>query len=1152
MREFCGLTGTEHGMRGYRSAKVLFSLLLSIVFLSVLAYGQGAASIVGTVTDNSGAAVPNVKVNITNLGTGFVRSTTTNTTGSYAARELSVGQYKIRVEAQGFKTYEQTGITLNVNDTVRADASLQVGTVQENVTVEATALQVQSDTNEVSQTVTSTQISQLATNGRNVIQLTTLVPGAASQLPDFDSPMAQTQNRSVSFNGQRQDHNNWLIDGGEAYDRGGGGILQVSPSQDAIQEFKVLTSNYAADLGQSSGGLITMAMKSGTRQYHASAWEYNRNDAFDATNWFTEYYHTPGTPLTKPELRYNNWGFNLGGPLQFKASTNPKTFFFYNMEWRRLIRGNQINPNAVPTALWGGDFQSYCATAGCTIKVPQTTDPAAITKFSNAGYAPGQAFTNNKIPAGLIDPNVTLLLNAGIFEKPNTPDGLHFSAAAPERDKYREEAFRIDHQFNDKVSILGHLIYDSAVQSVPTPLWTGDTYPTVGSTTTIPSFQGVVHLTQSISPSLLNEVAYNFNGVNINIGLIGTVKKPSGYNVSQFFTANTANKIPAIGIGAPFNISYDSWGWPWVNDWRSHQWKDDLSWTRGTHNLKFGGAFMYTHKNQQLFGYPEGQYGFNGNASGNNFADFLLGYASSYHELQLQDTMRITANTISIYAMDDWRATKRLTLNLGMRWEGLPTAYDTAKRASNFYPGLYDPTKAPTFLPSGALDPNGPGFGTVSGIPLSNVRFYLNGLGLAGRNGIPAGLVGNHWKTFAPRVGFAYDLTGDQKTVLRGGFGVFYERLAGNQQYNIGSNVPFSNDPGVNNVYFSTPSVSSSNGQAAAAPVFPSSFTTMATNFDVPTDLQYSLGIQRQLRQNAVLTVSYVGSGAYHQSQQRMINTLALNDPNRLGVCAKNCNPGFVGTPTDPNPHRLFPGFNTINQLETGGTSNYNSLQASFRATAWKNLTLTASYTYSHVFDYVDGDLFSNLSNPFDAHYDHGPAGFDRRQILVFSYVYSIPLFRNASSRAAKALLGGWELSGVTTLQSGNPLTVGLGSDNLGLGGGTNNRPNQVSASSYLKNKTNLQWFNASSFAAPAALQFGSSRRGALVGPGRQNWNIALFKAFQFTERAGFELRLETFNSFNHPEFNGVNTNFGDSGNFGKLTGVSDPRVIQLGGKLSF
>ncbi len=359
-------------------------LVLGVALLSTAVYSQGNASIVGTVTDASGGVAPGASVTMTNTATGLVRSTITNDTGSYAARELPIGRYNVRVEMLGFKAYEQTGITLNVNDTVRVDVALQVGELEQSVTVEANSLQIQSETNEVSQTITDTMVSQLATNGRNILQLTALVPGASSNMPDFDSPMAQNQNRTISFGGQRPDHNNWLINGGEAYDRGGGGIFIVSPSQDSLQEFKVMTSNYGADLGQSSGGMVTMVTKSGSKDYHGSAWEYMRNDKFDANPFFNNYNHR-----TKPELRYNMFGFNIGGPVPL--GKEKKTFFFYNMEWRRLINGGALNASAIPRPLTTGDFSSLLPLANggaCTgnncvrLMVPATSDPKLIAKFA--------------------------------------------------------------------------------------------------------------------------------------------------------------------------------------------------------------------------------------------------------------------------------------------------------------------------------------------------------------------------------------------------------------------------------------------------------------------------------------------------------------------------------------------------------------------------------------------------------------------------------------------------------------------------------------------------------------------------------------------------------------------------------------------------
>ncbi len=1135
-------------IRTHNLLRTFALVTLCFALLGTAAYAQGTGSIVGTVTDSSGAVVPNVNITITDTNTGFVRSTTSNGSGAYAAPELPIGQYQVRVEAPGFKTYEQNGITLNVEATVRTDIQLQVGEVHENVTVEANAVQVQSETSEVSQTVSDTEISQLATNGRNVLQLTTLLPGAASQMPDFDSPVAQFQSHSVNFNGQRSDHNNWLIDGGEAYDRGGGGILLVSPSQDSLQEFKVITSNYAADLGDSSGGMISMSVKSGTKDFHGSAWEYMRNDALDAYSYFSK----QSSPVTKPELRYNTFGFNIGGPVLFK-SHDPKTFFFYNQEWRREINGNQTLASAPTASQYAGNM-----TGLGTVAVPNTTDPAAIAKFAAYGLKPGQLFPNDTIPAGLIDPSAAAFLKAGIFETPNTANGL-FYASTNQATYYREETARVDHQFTDKLSAFAHLIWDSGSQAQGTPTWTGTTFPTIGSLETVPSWAAVVHATYTISPSIVNEAAFNMNGNNITIADTGKFIQPSGWAANPLFPGvNTAKKMPSLFIsGGDIGITYDPGDWPWSNTWRSYQYKDDLSWTHGTHYLKFGGALLHTHKNQQTFVNIAGSYNFNGSATaepgvpgtGVGLADFLLGDASSYSQTQLEDFVSISFNTISAYAMDDWHITHRLTLNLGLRWEGLPHAYDTNDRASNFYPNLYNSANAPVFLPGGALDTSGPGFTTVSGVKLSSVPFYLNGVGLAGRNGIPQGLVNNTWDTFAPRLGFAYDLTGSGKTVLRGGAGIFYERLAGNEEYNMGSNPPFTNSGTTYNLYMDNTTASWLTGQGAGtSPTTPQGLTAIQQNYKIPTTYQWNLGIQRQLTGNAVMSLAYVGNEADHQSETVDINTLPSNSPYRLNVCGGSCGYSGPNANANPNYYRQYLGYGSINMVQNEGNSNYNSLQASIRATAWKNLTLTGSYTYSHAFDLVDGDLFTNVSDPFNAHYDYGPAGFDRRHIATFSFVYNLPFFRQ-SNHFVKSTVGGWTLSGIALFQTGNPITIGSATNELGYGGNTSNRANEIAPVTYPN--TAAEWFSVSSFANPGPLQWGDSARGSVIGPGRQNWNISMYKTFQFTEKLGFEFRAESFNTFNHTQFTSVNTSI-NSGTFGQINGTADPRTFQLGARLMF
>jgi Carboxypeptidase regulatory-like domain/TonB-dependent Receptor Plug Domain len=1127
--------------------KVPWGLGRSVLIAACMAAGpllaQETATILGTVSDQSGAVVPNATVTITNSSTGASRSLTTNESGAYNAPDLQIGTYSLKVDAAGFKSYQKNSVVLNVNATVRSDISLSVGQSSESITVEANAVQVQSATSEQSNVITGQQIQQIDTNGRNPIQLATLVPGAASSLPDFNAPTALGSNNNISFNGERPQHNLWMIDGGEAYDRGSGGGMIVSPSPDALQEFRVMTSNYSAQFGAASGGTISMAVRSGTRDFHAAAWEFNRNDVFDATDFFA---NRSGTG--KPKLRYNAYGFNVGGPVFIPHLYNKdrqKTFFFYNMEWRKLIQGSQLNVTAIPTAAFGGDFSGLG-----TITVPQTTDPAMLQKYAAAGVTAGQRFPGNRIPTSLIDPNAAAFLGTGAFPKANAPNN-QFAAAVAVPTDLREEIVRIDHQFNDKLSLMGHLIYDSSSNAYATTLWGSDTYPTVGTLLTAPSYSVVVRLTQSISPTVVNEVSYNFNGNKLNLVPTGTYTRPTGFNVPEYFQSNLLNRLPRIDIGAPYNVNYDPGPRPWNNVYGAHQVGDDLSWTHGNHNFQFGGSYMRSIKTQDISGYTNGYFGFNGSFTGNSFADFLLGDSNSYQELQLQNATNIAFNQYAAYAVDNWRVSTRLTLNLGLRWEGIPHSYDQNNLVSNFVPGQYNPANAATLNPNGSLNTAGPGFGTVSSSPLSTVPFYLNGIGLPGQNGFPRGLVQNHWNNWGPRVGFAYDVAGDQKTVIRAGYGMFYERIQGNDIYDMGTNPPFSYYPNASNVYLSNPSINVVNGLQASVPTYPSSLRALAySDYKVPVATQFSFGVQRQLTNSAVLNVSYVGSHGYHQPDVRNINTVPLNDPNRIAICGANC--GYTGANSNYNANfdRIYTGYSNINMTEAATGSNYNSLQASVTWRNSKGLTLSGAYTYSHALDYVSGDT-NNVSNPFNRNYDYGSGDFDRRHIAVISYVYELPFFKR-STGFKRSVLGGWELSGITMFQTGTPLTPTLGYDNLGLGGGTTNRPNVNGAVSTPQLVD--QWFSTAAFSAPGALQWGNTGRGSLRGPGRDNWNIALFKSFALPVREGMriEFRFETYNTFNHTQFNAVNTTFSDKSNFGHVTSTYDPRIIQLGAKFLF
>ncbi|HVO58168.1 MAG TPA: TonB-dependent receptor [Dongiaceae bacterium] len=1138
-----------------------YAVLLLLIGLPSVAFAQNA-TIVGTVTDPSGAAMPNVNVTVSNSETGFTRVVPTNDAGQYLVGDIAIGHYNVKAEANGFKTAEQKDVVLQVGDRLRIDFQMKVGTSSETVTVEANAIAVQADSGEVSSVITDQQLSQIAVNGRSIYQLAVLTPGASSQINGYvNTPVGG--DASVEFNGMRQNHNIYLLDGGENDDRGGAGGMSIAPSTDAIAEFRALTSNYSADYGLSSAGTMTMVLKSGTTTLHASAWEFNRNDYFDASNFFTG----------KNKLRLNVFGFNVGGPVTLGKLYNPerkKTFFFYNMEWRRLIQGGSTNQTVPDPNTFDGDFSAYAP-----INVPNYTVPTGSgyvnpnVLFANcpggvapAGIASGAQFPGNIIPSCMIQSNGQALLKAGIFPAPNAANNT-FKGGADSPTNLKEEIVRIDHNFNSKFSVFGHFIAEQVSQGFAISQWSGDNVPTVGDTFGNPSYSAVVHTTYVINPRLTNEVSFNYNGNRINIipyaatGL-ASLAFPTGYDSSAsrlFSGPNNLDRIPNIdlsgGSGAQFEIS----SWPWRNKADDYQIRDDVSWVKGNHQFKIGGSWALYKKVQDLFGQTQGGFTFDGTYTGNNVADMLLGTAKSYQELAVQDSGKWNNVSWAAYIQDNWRATRRLTLNLGLRWDGVPHTYEANNRMGNFYPSLYNAADAATFNSTGticasAADPGctaaSPGLGSSPNPILAGIPLYLNGIGIPGQNGVPKGLVNNHWAAFGPRLGFAYDVTGGGKTVIRGGFGMMYERIQGNDMYNAGPNIPFSLQVNTNGVVMNNPSLALSSGAVAALPINPASLTTLAIDdYQLPVAYQYSIGVQRQISAKSVLSVAYVGNQTRHQSDQRNIN---LPDETYL--------PALIGgAKYQTSPGLPFVGYNNINEYNNEANTHYNGLQMDFNSQIGRDLTLRAMYTLSRAEDPTTGgngggDLAS-VSNPYAGwRYDIGPSGYDRKHIAIVNFIYDLPIFRH-SSGLTKSVLGGWQVSGIVTMESGLPINITTGGSQGGNGVGGNNRPDQVSSVSYPH--TVAEWFSTSSFDLPAVGAWGTLGHNALRGPGRDNWNLSLFKSFVFSESRNsyLELRLETFNTWNHTQFNAVDTTLADT-RFGQVTSAFDPRILQLGAKIYF
>ncbi len=1061
-------------------------------------WAQNVGSIVGLVTDRTGAAVPNAEVKVISQDTGLVRTLATDATGNFLAAGLPVGTYTVEAGAKGFKTSRKTDITLNIRDQIRVDMQLDVGELTETVEVTAPVVTLQTENAVVGEMVTGTQMVALSTNTRNFLNLAALVPGASSTQPPFNLPVGVSSSASISFNGTRASQNVWRVDGQENYDRGCGGCIAVLPSMDAIAEFKVQTANTEVDTGFGTAGQINVSIKSGTREFHGAFYEFFRNDKLDAANFFT---NLAGRP--KPHLRLNTFGYNIGGPVKIPGlhKREPRTFFFWSQEWRKLRRGRTFFVPAIPREMRTGDFSSW----------PRPIrDPAT-----------GQPFPGNRIPADRIDPNARIL-GAPDFLFPLPTLGNFFASSFATPTNVRDEILRIDHHISEKHQVFFRFIFDWVKQTEATTMWTGSTYPTVGTLFTNNPKAFHWQLTSTISPRVVNELSFNFLRQPLNLTPTGNFRRPAELRIPELFPDNRANRMPNIFLSGPalgVNINFGSW--PWDNWLNTYHYRNNVILNLGDHTLTFGGQFMPYTKAQDLFGPTQGSFTFDGSVTGHEFADFLLGRAFSYTELSEQTMPKYLTRRGLFWINDTWRVSPKLTLNFGLQWAAMPHAYEDKDRVASFYPERFDPAKAPQVDSAGRI--------------VEGSGDLLNGIGLAGKNGIPRGLVKNHWKLFMPRIGIAWRPVGDN-TVIRLGYGMFTEGIQGNDIYNVAPNPPFATTASIFNTALSNP------GGGARA-LFPPNLTIYDFNYNMPQVHQYNFGVQRRIASGVVFWVAYVGTkGTYLQS------TRNLNQPFPDGAALVRAGRANV------NQVRPYRGYANLMMYYNGTNSNYNSLQMSFRTENYKGLSLQTAYTWSHAIDYVSGDVPGNAhQDSYRPKLERGNSSFDRRHMLVLSYLYDLPFFRNASG-ALKTVLGGWQVSGITSYQTGTPFSVTLPGDNAGVGG-TFYRPDFVRNPNLPgEQRTRERFFDPAAFARPPAGAFGNAGRNTVYGDGLRNWDLSLLKNFAGIlgkESTNLQFRLELFNAFNTTQFNGYLTSFGAAG-FGSANSARDARSIQLALKLYY
>ncbi len=1098
-----------------------FIWLIALLFCATLFGQYTAQEINGFVRDSTGAVVPSVNVSVINTATGQVRSTTSNETGFYAVTNLPIGSYTVSVEAAGFKKFVKTNVEVTLQATVSVDVALEIGQVTDSVTVAADAVMVEASTGEVGRLVSGTQVAELQLNGRNYAQLITTIPGVSG--PDRSGFALAQGNKLQNFvvGGAHGDLNAWNLEGVDNRDNGGGGSGFVNIDPEAIAEFRVVTSNYSAEFGQNIGATVNIAMKSGTRSFHGTAYEFVRNDAFDARAF---------NALTKPTLRFNNFGWNLGGPVYIPGKFNSdksKLFFFGGMQYKLLRQSTPVTWQVPTAALKSGDFSS----------LPSSQWPKDPTT--------GIPYANGKIPTASISPNGARLLQN--YPAPNftgTGGNFVFAPVGP---------FDINQYFvkADYIATSKHQFSVTFAHESQSTIWgiasgaTGD----VGVQLTefdrnVPNLVSTARWTYIAGPTLVNTFQFSLSGNIIRqdnfrpnpVFVTDVTRKGQGLTFPTIYGLTTT--IPSLAVSG-----YNTLNAPMItfnNFDRIFQWKDDVSKRVGNHTLRFGTMIERSRKNQDSPGTLNGGFAFQSGhptSTGNAVADALIGNFYSYSESSTDPQGWYRFTTADFYLQDNWRVSSRLTLDLGVRYSYIQPQHTVLGNATIFSPAFYNAAKAVTILPSNGQIVTGTG-DPYNGLAICGDSFpsAANGRVPAVNDpsvkalfrGVPSNCQNTDYGAIGPRIGFAYDLTGKQRTVLRGGWGLFYEQVPGNFIFNRVTNPPFVQSQTIYDGNVENPS-------GGSARVFPTSLSSGDTHIKLPRVQSFSLGVQHKLTNSMMLDVSYVGKTGWDLFWTRNINQLAP------GTIQKN--PGV-----NVSALRPYRGYGNISQTENGANMNYNSLQTLLKWQMSGGLQLQAAYTYSHAID----NAFAYSSVPMDSYNgwrDRSDGAYDRRHIFTFNYVYPLPFFRDQRMWYGK-VLGGWQISGLTMLETGLPFIIGIQPDQAGIGGGSTQRPNvigdwQAGAGTW------TAWFNKLAFALPAPGTFGNMGRYVIHGPGANNWDASLHKRFKIGEQVNLDFRAEFFNVPNHLSVNTVNGTLG-AGNFGQVTSALDPRILQFGLKLMF
>lgn len=1061
-----------------RFVSFLLTGILS-AFLSTNSFAQGTGAIAGVVEDETGAAIPGATVRAVNENTGIVSVTVSDTNGRFTFPRLLVGSYRIEAERESFRKFVTAGIKLDVDAAREARVVMQVGQVSETITVPGAVLQIETVGGALKEVVDQKRIEELPLNGRNALQLQLLIPGVnrAPGVPNLSA------NQGFSVNGARGLSNNYLLDGGDNNDPLGGSAA-ITPNPDALAEFSIHTNNFSAEFGRNMGGVINAVTKAGGNAFHGTLYEFIRNDALDARDFFA---------LVKGKLRRNQFGGTIGGPI-----VRNHTFFFFSFEGLRERRGATFSSLVVPTAAErSGDFSASAR---------KPNDPVT-----------GQPFPNNRIPSSRFDPAAVKFLETFI-PLPNSAGGGHIFNRPFNKDGDQWVA-RGDHQLTANQRLFARLMRDGSKELNTAGV------PLLQSDIKFVTWNVAVNHTYTISPRLLNSAQFTFGQSFIDRGPLpvgggdGVSYQSLGVKVNR--GAPDPGLVPHYRgqVTGFWNLNQDNLV---AIDRKTFQWLDQVTYTTGPHSFKFGGEYRRTSNDRITANLVDPQFFFTGRFTNNAFADFLLGRADRMEQGSLRNN-QLRADAFSFYLQDDYKLTPRLTLTLGLRYDPFFPFRDVNVSPSQI--SVFRPGRQSTLFPTAPL-------GLVYGGDLDGE--------------IPDGGSPPDWNNLAPRIALAWNPL--KRTSVRAAYGIFYDTP---RYFNLSNGVnspPFSAQVRLNAVSFSDPYAGRVNPFPYTPPQTQSDrekigfFLPAEIGLSVAPDLvagynqQWNLNIQHELQGDFIVTAAYVGSKGTHLPIVRQINPAIF----RPGATVANI-----------DQRRIYaPNFASISSYDPIGFSTYNALQLTLNKRFSRGYTILANYTFGKTLDNSSQDAFGG-QNPLDPNADKGLAEFHRDHRVVTSFLWELP---SVGQGITRRLLGGWQLNGILTMESGSPFTVTSGRD-VALSGTGTQRPNLV-GNPHLdtgrpKSELIKQYFNTNAFRLPPEGSYGSLGRNTLAGPGFWNLDFAVFKKFTLREKAEIQFRTELFNALNHANLGTPESSLA-SARVGEILTASTARVIQFGLKVIF